>query len=562
MCSYSFTLLFLDLWSVIPILVLYILNLALCGVFFTKIEDNIREKKTSKKENTIENANDFDDLKSKTQDEEFDIDQIGWNKSLAILSPKKEMPDIINDSALHNIENINTSKDSISTPRIINEDNTPIFLNSVAGLFFPACHTKALKTNDVYEEDLSLMKILNWQKRFYRIQVVLLNSVILTVLSVIYILITSVDTFNYSSNVLDIFWFKFASVFLGSMGIFTLITSTEMDIFRLFHKLYKITSFFKKKSPECVTVEENKEHSVKLDIDDVGRGDPCKKTYFCLISTLLIFSPAIAGLVLYELSDRPEPVVFFIDGETPEIVMLGAVQLPDIPTINYDKISGNLSSDCHISENHTDKILVINMTDPVCAKEITKPDFIDNVVNSEAKSLIILDNTPEKSWRVSSPYRILQNQRQSWGKSLTCPVLILRQSDWEKFSVWFNDHKKLYISSKRIVEWDNLDLFSCTQSPDVQVKNRQNMEMINNEECSEKRGKHLYEGGILSENLCVKKTCSFHGKKCVWQTSSQIQISAKCKNVKSSPAKLWEEPPLQLFPRPPVTPVSSLTLPL
>ena len=69
-------------------LVLYILNLAICGVFFTKIEDNISDKPTSKKENNIEKAHDFDDLKSKSQNEEFDIDQIGWNKSLAIVSPR------------------------------------------------------------------------------------------------------------------------------------------------------------------------------------------------------------------------------------------------------------------------------------------------------------------------------------------------------------------------------------------------------------------------------------------------------------------------------------------
>ena len=155
LCSYSFTLLFLDLWSILPMLVLYILNLALCGVFFTKIEDNISNTPTCKKKNAIEKAHDFDDLKSKSQDEEFDIDQIGWNKTLAIVSPRKEMPDIVNESTLNNIENISISKDSISTPRIINEENTPIFLNSVAGLFFPACHTKALKMNDMSQEDVS-----------------------------------------------------------------------------------------------------------------------------------------------------------------------------------------------------------------------------------------------------------------------------------------------------------------------------------------------------------------------------------------------------------------------
>ena len=116
LCSYSFTLLYLDLWSIIPIIVLYILNLALCGVFFTKIEDNISDPLTSKKET----ANDFDDLKSKQANEQFDIDQIGWNKSLAIVSPRKEMPDIVNESALNNAESMNTSNESISTPRIIN----------------------------------------------------------------------------------------------------------------------------------------------------------------------------------------------------------------------------------------------------------------------------------------------------------------------------------------------------------------------------------------------------------------------------------------------------------
>ena len=40
----------------------------------------------------------FHDINEDKNMEEYDIDQIGWNNTLAIVSPKKELPDIINES--------------------------------------------------------------------------------------------------------------------------------------------------------------------------------------------------------------------------------------------------------------------------------------------------------------------------------------------------------------------------------------------------------------------------------------------------------------------------------
>ena len=102
---------------------------------------------------------------------------------------------------------INSGSVTSVTPTVINEDNTPVFLNSAIGFFFPICYTqinmtKPPKDNDSDDgykdnpgETTKLDTLVTWQKKVYRNQVILFNIGILITVVTIYILVTHVADF-------------------------------------------------------------------------------------------------------------------------------------------------------------------------------------------------------------------------------------------------------------------------------------------------------------------------------------------------------------------------------
>merc|ERR1712082_593927 len=94
----------------------------------------------------------------------------------------------------------------ITKPLPFDEENTPILLNAVAGIFFPICHTKACIPHQGTEEDLS--QILVWQAKFFQVQILIFNTTIISVVFTVYVLVSHVPSFNYNYNVLDSFWFQ------------------------------------------------------------------------------------------------------------------------------------------------------------------------------------------------------------------------------------------------------------------------------------------------------------------------------------------------------------------
>ena len=204
---------------------------------------------------------------------DYDCDTVGWSKNIVIMSPKKEAHDIIT--------NMEDTEEGYKTPDIINEENTPIFLNAVSGIFFPICHTQACGENDQGEE--AILKLFSWQKKCYRFQVAIFNLFILSVIGVLGILDTSVDTFNYNFNVLNLFWFKSAFLFLILMGLMTFLLSLDIDLLKLWSSI------------SCCRENRSRETHSSVDV--------CKQTYVCLLSILLIYLPAILDFVFFNISD-------------------------------------------------------------------------------------------------------------------------------------------------------------------------------------------------------------------------------------------------------------------
>ena len=257
---------------------LFVANLAIAGIYFVQTEP------TSEENDLAESVNPGLDLSHDIASPDYDVDSVGWSKNIVIMSPRRE--------ATEQIANIGDEEEISETPEIINEDNTPIFLNAVSGIFFPICHTSACTKDNETEEDF--LKLLNWQKSFYRIQVVIFNIVILSVLGVIYTLVTSVNTFNYNFNVLSLFWFKSAFLFLVFMGLLTFILSIDIDLTKLWSSISC--------SPPNMSQPSSSSASV------------CRQAYVCLLSILLISLPAILGIVSFNMAQDQAPLLLIPSG--------------------------------------------------------------------------------------------------------------------------------------------------------------------------------------------------------------------------------------------------------
>ena len=100
---------------------------------------------------------------------------------------------------------------------VTQEDNEPtqtksIFLNSTMAIFFPSCHIHLPPTQNLVEDQKNLHekteKIRIWQVKVYQSQVLIINSIYMVILAVIFCLVTISKSFNYNSNILDPFWFN------------------------------------------------------------------------------------------------------------------------------------------------------------------------------------------------------------------------------------------------------------------------------------------------------------------------------------------------------------------
>ena len=116
----------------IPLAGLFIVNLAIAGVFFTKTAPISEESEAC--ELDIPNVGMSHDYASP----DYDCDTVGWSRNIAIMSPKKDGPEDTDEQGISEGSNF---------PDMIDEENTPIFLNAVAGIFFPICHTHAFVEN-------------------------------------------------------------------------------------------------------------------------------------------------------------------------------------------------------------------------------------------------------------------------------------------------------------------------------------------------------------------------------------------------------------------------------
>ena len=211
LCSYSFILVFLDYWAFIPFTIAFFINVIICGTSFIKFPEsqNMEIFKQDPKGN--------ESILPSAQIDNFECESVGWNPSIMVANSNTFSDQVNFDKELDILSpesgpcSLNKRLD-VNITKHVNEDNTPVFLNSVAGFFFPSCHTKV---NSLSENQIeNVFDIITWQMKIYSKQILLFNTVILVVIGTIFTLVTSINSFNYKSNVLDITWFKRACLVL------------------------------------------------------------------------------------------------------------------------------------------------------------------------------------------------------------------------------------------------------------------------------------------------------------------------------------------------------------
>ena len=96
-----------------------------------------------------------------------------------------------------------------------------VFLNSVTAIFFPSCHLHLSSHPKVIPklQEMKIENITSWQQKFYQIQILLINTIFMVILSVVFILVTITRSFNYNSNILDTYWFTYLVFLTFNLGV-------------------------------------------------------------------------------------------------------------------------------------------------------------------------------------------------------------------------------------------------------------------------------------------------------------------------------------------------------
>ena len=483
----------------IPLGILFFSNLCICGLFFTPYPP-LPEESPPKEVDSVE---DNEEIESNGH---YETDSIGWNKNIVILSPRRENPD-------------NTSEPNEEN-NFVNEENTPIFLNAVAGLFFPICYSEASS----HSLSANLPHLLSWQSRFFKVHILVINVLLLIAVTTVFVLVSSVPSFNYNYNVMNFLWFRAASAFLGLQGVTSFVMSLDTEISELANRVLQWFGSRERRS------------NVKEDL--------WKKTYTCLFGSLLVSLPAILGLVFFHTSPPPRPLLLVAksrEGAKRELHVIGASVPASFQFVPSGQvIEGEITNTCNASQPITTKILVLNLTEPACRRILNNQEVLTTLLNKQVSAVVVLDDSESPAWRVSSPHSELDLLARVWP---SCNLLLVRRQDWAGMEKQMSSGAKLTISKDSNFEIEDLNMFQCSiESPLL-------LEVIN--EDYEGRNALLHRNGKVTQEVTVSVHCTSYG---VWHLCNKWNIpesltwGVQCKHIRDVNVKLFNSANSQAVP--------------
>lgn len=404
-----------------------------------------------------------------------------------------------------------------------NDENTSIFLNATTGIFFPSCHLHLPNLNNTDQNqiqaqtiiDFRIQKITTWQRKFYQVQVYIINTVIMIILTIIFCLVTVSKSFNYNSNILDPFWFNITILLTMLSGIISVLFAWELNSGRANQAVKQENSSLIENST--------------LEIDPISSRHLCIKCCTTFFLLFFIFIPLFVALAVFLQTKKDEPYVFLIsqDGQEVNLSILAALTSLSRIETNPGTIYGHIENDCYVkaSSNFTDRIIVINGSSPKCKIFMEEDDLFKKVEDANASAIILLDDTPKSKWRVSSPFQIkpfhykyvestiiqlVLNSSKSSKKLL--PFLMIRRDDWVKHERFFRSSGKgLFISWDSVNSIDLSKEFTCAKSNVIRIEEKDENKKKSNT-CM--YGKFLLGSGLISERICINSDCSKFGGKC------------------------------------------------
>ena len=577
---------FLDWWSLIPVVLLFFLNIMIFGVSFKRFSrsraGSVSEDLNSIQLNrlstmdyvnrTLEFGSSHSELPRTPTEEEkmnkivgwvpptnlspetssrlkpYKYDSIGWNANLAILSPPTPSP-VVEDSSnpnqaevtqtvpdgaqenmvglLERMQSRISSSEKTVTPNYINEDNTSIFLNAVTGMFFPSCHTHLEPLgHDLAVSDPGTFYIRNKERQE---QLVSWQSRIyqrqVYLFNSLLMLVLVVILILVSSVTSFNYNTNVMNSFWFSVCISLLLVSGLISI---------LTTRCLSSSCEGDSLCDDSDQSLTFRRLSLNTGS-------CLLSSLLVLLPLILSLILYATVPPTDPFLFLIKqdhgGESGvDLAIITAFPVStDMMARQSQQIRGRIAFDCYVGESSDleDKILIINSTKPRCKSLLQDQGFYTKAKEAKVSALILLDDTPKSDWRVSSPHgERFQSLLSSPANHV--PVLLVREADWRRFDSHF-----LWLERKEkdlILVWNepqSLDLqqiFSCSDNRTVMMES----EEVRGREASCLDGKHLNSEGLLTERICVTGRCSVFGQDCPgskFSFFSQLSLSVECRDL-------------------------------
>ena len=527
--AYAFILTFIDYWSIIPAVILYIIHLGICGVFFIKqedkdIDDNLpMDNIMSASTGTINQANTDDE--GNTEEISGPPKGLVWNgdewMSKSCVEGEIKQRCLKSESPLQNgtsNEDGNGNEIELDVASFVNENNTPLLINSVAGFFFPCVHS-TVSYHDAGSSTLSaqpnclqfLEKLLAWQMKVIMAQVMIFNLAILIVLTVISILVTFVHSFNYKTNIFNFLWFSIIISFLFIFGITGILWTFKICPNQSWEE--KEENMIQKPPEQMrrrhVTGDSNTASiysatNSMINSDQNGPGKIREKSFYCIFTSLLVLLPLFVMILSYKLI--PVHKIYMVqlhqDDQRFSASVIGS----------YDSSGFEQYRDTILDPDH---FVFVNNTG------------IDFIEDQDGKVTIIIDARPEHLWRVSSP----RTQTFNSGQMLMVRGVDMRRSD-------VNPSMNMLLT-KDIdgIQFKLQDFMQCSKNPKIQ---------INQNEEFEERNKYLFSNGSVMEFFDVVIDCQDSGHPCSINgdgddAEHQVRVGVQCNEQLAGPISFQDQ---------------------
>ena len=453
-------------------------------------------------------------------------ERVGWNPHLAILSatgpdpgpqppPQPDTaPWSLQPGLVERMQSLISSSEETETPSYINEENTSIFLNAVTGMFLPSCHTH-LQTigTDLADSDPETFfarnrerqeGLVGWQSRIYQRQVYIFNTALLLILATIFILVSSVSSFNYSTNVLSWFWFCVCLALMLLSGLLSLVLTWALS------------------RPALLPAAPPTARPAQL---------VCSALQ-CAAWCCLVLGPVLLGLAIYTVAPRADPYLFLVQpgtGPSNNIALSIITAFPVVAPAGLGLVRGPAQLDCYTGPGAdlAGRLLIVNTTRPQCRALLAEDgaQLLQQAGAAGAAGVILLDNTVTARWRVSSPAS-LGGLLPAPGPAPGLPVLLVREADWRRFDTALLAMDRagadLFIVWNDPTELRLQEIFTCSSRPTVQVGGGA---VGGPASCRE--GKHLYSNGTVAERICVTGECSVFGEILQHQVITELYRSGQ-----------------------------------